>query len=231
MWVGGRSAWAGQGPKQPPPSPGVTKHRPAPQAPGLPLTTQHHWGLGWCATGERQRSWVARARRRGEAGQHAEARRGMWWTVSEGEWAAETVKRPPQRPAQPPGGGGGAPAQRAMRSRGRGRSVGGCRRGSQGSGRQREATKAWSTVTQRSAVGDRACAVTSANCSFRVVRTAVGSGRTPWNRIKWGGGGGGGQGCIGTAVHRRRRGVTSPDPPLPPSLWTPSPPPSSSSNV
>ena len=64
--------------------------------------------------------------------------------------------------------------------------VGGCRRGSQGSGEQRAAKKAWSTETCRLAVWDRDCAVTSASRSSRVVRVAPGWGRMPQNGARGG---------------------------------------------
>ena len=66
------------------------------------------------------------------------------------------------------------------------RSVGGCRRGSQGSGVQRAAKKAWSTETCRLAVWDRDWAVTSASRSSLVVRVAPGWGRMPWNGSRGG---------------------------------------------
>ena len=64
--------------------------------------------------------------------------------------------------------------------------MGGCRRGSQGSGVQRAAKKAWSTETCRLAVWDRDWAVTSASRSSRVVRVAPGWGRMPWNGSRGG---------------------------------------------
>ena len=66
------------------------------------------------------------------------------------------------------------------------RSVGAWRRGSQGSGRQREPKKAWSFETCRLAVWDRDWAVTSASRSSRVARVAPGWGRMPWNGSKGG---------------------------------------------
>ena len=59
-------------------------------------------------------------------------------------------------------------------------------RGSQGSGVQRAAKKAWSTETCRLAVWDRDWAVTSASRSSRVVRVARGWGRMPWNGSRGG---------------------------------------------
>ena len=84
------------------------------------------------------------------------------------------------------GESGRAFAPRASRRRGRVRSVGGCRRGSQGSGVQRAAKKAWSTETCRLAVWDRDWAVTSASRSARVVRVAPGLGRMLWNGCRGG---------------------------------------------
>ena len=72
------------------------------------------------------------------------------------------------------------------RRRGRVRSVGGCRRGSQGFGVQRAAKKAWSTETCRLAVWDRDWAVTLVSRSSRVARVAPGWGRMPWNGSKGG---------------------------------------------
>ena len=91
---------------------------------------------------------------------------------------------------RPEGGGGiwSGVRARTSRSRGRVRSVGGCRRGSQGSGVPRAAKKALSTKTCRLAVWDRDWPVTSASRSSRVARVAPGWGRMPWN------GSGGGEG-------------------------------------
>ena len=66
------------------------------------------------------------------------------------------------------------------------RSVGGCRRGSQGSGRQRAAKKAWSTETWGLVVWNRDWAVTSASRSSRVARVAPGWGSMPWNDSRGG---------------------------------------------
>ena len=97
-----------------------------------------------------------------------------------GDWRVRAYAR------REAGDSGRACAWRASRSRGRVRSVGGCRRGSQGSGLQRAAKKAWSTKTCRLAVWDRDCAVTSASRSSRVVRVAPGWGRMPWNGSRGG---------------------------------------------
>ena len=100
-------------------------------------------------------------------------------------WAREAVVmrgggwRPRAYARREAGDSGRAFARRASRSRGRVRSVGGCRRGSQGSGVQRAAKKAWSTETCRLAVWDRDWTVTSASRSSRVARVAPGWGRMP----------------------------------------------------
>ena len=100
--------------------------------------------------------------------------------VRRGDWRARVYTR------REAGESGRAFARRASRSSGRVRSVGGCRRGSQGSGVQRAAKKAWSTETCRLAVWDRDLAVTSASRSSRVVRVAPGWGRMPWNGSRGG---------------------------------------------
>ena len=97
-----------------------------------------------------------------------------------GDWRVRVYAR------REAGDSGRAFARRAPRSRGRVRSEGGCRRGSQGSGVQPAAKKAWSTETCRLAIWDQDWAVTSASCSSRVVRVAPGWGRMPWNGFRGG---------------------------------------------
>ena len=97
-----------------------------------------------------------------------------------GDWRVRAYAR------REAGDSGRAFARRASRSRGRVRSVGGCRRGSQGSGVQRAAKKAWSMETCRLAVWDRDWAVTSASRSSQLARVAPGSERMPWNGSRGG---------------------------------------------